>query len=262
VARRSVIRGNSAPNGGTSHLGDRITGGAIIDGGLAESCIIEDNYGGNCATTAGVCLRNNGWLINSLVRGNRVANGTTLSLAGGVLIESGGQMLNCTVTGNECTFPTSPNGVRLASGTITNCIVTANTEEPGKDFLCTASVTNVGYSCFPVAVPGAGNLAGDPLFADADGRLRLASPCRDTGRTIEDLAADIEGTARPFGSDFDIGCYEYSTSIPACDINVESARTSALPYTLMASAVVSSENPIQSYAWTLRSCPDHHEHYW
>ncbi|NLN00896.1 MAG: right-handed parallel beta-helix repeat-containing protein [Lentisphaerae bacterium] len=251
VARRSVIRGNSAPNGGTSHLGDRITGGAIIDGGLAESCIIEDNYGGNCATTAGVCLRNNGWLINSLVRGNRVANGTTLSLAGGVLIESGGQMLNCTVTGNECTFPTSPNGVRLASGTITNCIVTANTEEPGKDFLCTASVTNVGYSCFPVAVPGAGNLAGDPLFADADGRLRLASPCRDTGITIEDLAADIEGTARPFGSDFDIGCYEYSTSIPACDINVESARTSALPYTLMASAVVSSENPIQSYAWTL-----------
>lgn len=52
----------------------------------------------------------------------------------------------------------------------------------------------------------------DPQFVDAAGgdyRLRAESPARDAG-TAADVAQDLDGAARPFGPQPDLGAYEYS----------------------------------------------------
>jgi len=59
------------------------------------------------------------------------------------------------------------------------------------------------------------------LFADAaasDYHLSATSPAVDAGSPVGAPGADIEGHARPFGSNYDIGAYEFgSTSPPAPD---------------------------------------------
>ncbi len=70
---------------------------------------------------------------------------------------------------------------------------------------------NNGFSM----VPGTGNIAGDPLFADpvnGDFHLQTGSPCIDEGTSIGAPQVDFEGTSRPQGLGFDIGAYEYSVT--------------------------------------------------
>ena len=60
------------------------------------------------------------------------------------------------------------------------------------------------------------NLIGiDPKFANAaagDFRLQAGSPALDAGTTISEVTTDRNGVARPKGSAYDIGAYEYSVS--------------------------------------------------
>jgi hypothetical protein len=56
-----------------------------------------------------------------------------------------------------------------------------------------------------------GNIAGDPLFADAangDYHLKAGSPGEDTGQTLGQVLDDFTGTVRPVGSAYDIGALE------------------------------------------------------
>jgi len=71
---------------------------------------------------------------------------------------------------------------------------------------------------------GEGCIDADPLFADADGRLSLGSPCIDTGSnaalppdtadldgdgdTTEPIPLDLDGNARIFNGVVDMGAYE------------------------------------------------------
>lgn len=57
---------------------------------------------------------------------------------------------------------------------------------------------------------------GDPKLEYAAGnlfRLRLGSPLIDVGTTITNVATDYDGNARPLGSAYDIGPYEFDPSL-------------------------------------------------
>jgi len=56
-----------------------------------------------------------------------------------------------------------------------------------------------------------GNIAGDPLFADAangDYHLKAGSAGEDAGRALAVVLDDFAGTARPVGAAYDIGAFE------------------------------------------------------
>ena len=67
--------------------------------------------------------------------------------------------------------------------------------------------------------PGAvisNNLTSDPMFVNAsanDFRLQSTSPAIDAGVTLSAVPTDFNGIARPQGSRYDIGAYEYQVSI-------------------------------------------------
>jgi len=55
-------------------------------------------------------------------------------------------------------------------------------------------------------------ISADPLFVNAfaDFHLLVASPAIDAGATLSEVTTDYDGTARPQGSAYDIGAYEFS----------------------------------------------------
>ncbi|MHC4714144.1 MAG: right-handed parallel beta-helix repeat-containing protein, partial [Planctomycetota bacterium] len=63
------------------------------------------------------------------------------------------------------------------------------------------------------------------LFTDPasdDYTLKSTSPAKDAGTTRAEVTDDIVGTARPQGSAYDIGCYEYVEGIPDLVITTSS----------------------------------------
>src|SRR5205807_16718 len=91
---------------------------------------------------------------------------------------------------------------------IRNNIVYGNTTGDIHDFGSTGTVLS-------------NNLTTDPQFADAsanDFSLRVSSPAINAGVTVSIVTTDIKKVARPQGSAYDIGAYEYSqgtTPLPA-----------------------------------------------
>jgi hypothetical protein len=60
------------------------------------------------------------------------------------------------------------------------------------------------------------NLTTDPLFADSKNnnfRLKTGSPAIDKGVPVDGVTSDMAGLSRPQGSGYDIGAYEYETSV-------------------------------------------------
>jgi PKD repeat protein len=73
----------------------------------------------------------------------------------------------------------------------------------------------VSYCDIQGGYPGTGNFSHDPLFlnpAAGDFRIRSSSPLVDTGTTVDDPVLDIRDLARPQGTDYDIGIYEFLDS--------------------------------------------------
>ncbi|MHC4714982.1 MAG: choice-of-anchor Q domain-containing protein, partial [Planctomycetota bacterium] len=63
------------------------------------------------------------------------------------------------------------------------------------------------------------------LFTDPgndDYTLKSTSPAKDAGTTRSEVTDDIVGTARPQGSAYDMGCYEYVEGIPDLVITTSS----------------------------------------
>ncbi len=82
--------------------------------------------------------------------------------------------------------------------------------------LLNGSAADISYSNLPGGAAGQGNLATDPLFANAAAsnfRLQSTSPCRDSGTTYSPFPiSDLDGAPRTMGSAPDRGAYEFWTA--------------------------------------------------
>jgi hypothetical protein len=120
---------------------------------------------------------------------------------------------NCTFTGNTAIDGGGMFNDYYSSPTVTNCILWADSleeifDEPGSS--TTATYSNVqggtGQTWF-----GEGCIDADPLFADADGRLSLGSPCIDAGNDAAvppGVTTDLDGSPRIQGVCVDMGAFE------------------------------------------------------
>ncbi len=174
---RCTLIGNTSPLGGGACFGTlnrcRLSGNsANLGGGAYESSLNNCLLSTNSANLGGGCR--------------------------------GGLLNNCTVAGN--TASNYGGGAQL--GTFNNCIVYANTAPDGANYTNSA-FTN---SCTTPDPGGTGNIADDPLFADAaagDYRLQTNSPCLDAGdNAFVQGATDLDGNPRILNGVVDMGAYE------------------------------------------------------
>jgi len=140
---------------------------------------------------------------------------------------------NCTTSAtSNALIINQGSGFAAASGTPTvnvkNSIAMNCEYGLGTVAVATATVSSSTYNCIynnstenyrtSYASAGTGDISVDPLFVDPDnadftlqsktlGRAN-DSPCIDVGTSTGAPAADIEGTARPQGSEVDMGAYE------------------------------------------------------
>ena len=224
---------------------------AMQEGGsLVENCVISDNVRG-LKSAAGVYVNhNNAILRNCLVFGN-----TAQSEIGGVLLAKG-RVENCTIYGNSAVINgTTGTGLRQTGGTVVNSIVYGNPTSGGaSDVVKTSGTfeTNLVSKALDFFSSGDGNISGNPVFADAannDFSLLFGSPAIDAGQAIAAVTKDIAGTARPQGSAYDIGCYEY------VDDGSLAVAFPTTPYTFLddgsvtLAASVSGTPGGETYAW-------------
>ena len=203
---RSTIRGNTITLNRAFLVGDY--GG--FGGGIYDcKPVIEGN-----TITDNIALRSGGGidLCDSLIQNNIIANNS--SGVGGGVASCPGTLRNNTIAMNIA----AAGGGGLSDcreAVIVNCILWGNTAPtyPQFDQFTSSPI----YSCIQdYAGSGVGNIALNPRFWwPGDFRLRSYSPCIDAGMSIADLAADIEGNARPYDGNsdgdarFDMGAYEY-----------------------------------------------------
>jgi predicted outer membrane repeat protein len=182
---RVRFRGNTAPQGGGMYslLGEPTLINCLFSGNIAtgdeeetfDACVIEGRGGGYASI---------------------VGNST---------------FVNCTFVNNRAECNGLGGGVEGVFGSFTNCIFWDNLDSEGDGESAQIRGGNpiVNFSCVDGLtgdLGGAGNIGGDPLFADADGpddqpgtpdddlRLLAGSPCIDAG----------DNTAVPEGIDSDL----------------------------------------------------------
>jgi hypothetical protein len=213
----NVVTGNSAEDGG----------GLITCFGRVRNNIIAGNVAGQANTQwhGGGFFACAGIIENNLIAGNSAG-------CGGGLSHCNATIQNNTVVGNSATV----HGGGLAhcgtswavppGGAITNCISCGNTCTVGAQVHDSVAAT---YCCIQDWTGGgAGNIALDPRFVDADGpdndpntfedndyRLVLTSPCIDAGINEDwmNAAVDFDGKPRILlgatSLTVDMGAYEY-----------------------------------------------------
>ncbi len=241
VVSNCIVAGNTSRNNGggifgsygtvrdcriegnrVTYTGSAATGGGayVTTGVLMENCTILSNY---CGTDGGgVDLRHTAVMRNCLVAGNEGRNGGGVSLFSNT--GSKQRIESCTIVGNYAR--TASGGVHgaLAASTATNMIVYFN-QAAGAGQDIGGTHTNFAFSCSPGLANGInGNLSADPMFADGgsgfglghtlggDHRLRIGSPCIDTGANQPWMsgALDLYGMPRlqPAGGVVNMGAVE------------------------------------------------------
>lgn len=129
-----------------------------------------------------------------------------------------GTMIGCTLV-STAGAATTAMGANYCSPIVKNCVgygFTGNFDSSQfeLDASCTNNATDVGFLRSNVAQNGqTGVVSGDFEAAGSDYRLASGSTnLKDQGATTGN-AWDIANTARPQGSAYDIGCWEYVASV-------------------------------------------------
>lgn len=207
-----VISGNTATDsGGGMHGGTAIdcelsrntasvSGGGIC-GGTLERCVVSGNTAG--FMMGGGCMDTDA--RNCLIVDNSAA-GDFLGVGGGAFQ---GHFDHCTFVGN-----TAIAGGGVIGSTVKNSVFSGNTGFGGAG---DAHQSDVSWSLvadvYELTGSGEGNIAGDPLFADAAGgdyRLTASSPCVNAGEPgVEFPGTDLAGEARTKDGRTDMGAYEF-----------------------------------------------------
>jgi len=186
-----------------------------------EDCIISDNMAGN---NGGGIDANPADVINCLIYRNITDSG-----GGGIFAEMGSELQNCTIVSNTSDF--QGGGVKCMNEVdILNCIIYFNTAaSSGSNYRNYGSGIYYRSCCTTPALTGsfneAGNIVDNPEFVNlAGGDLHLIknSPCVDMGayKGWMTYGTDLDGYARIFNGNVDMGAYEYSPLSPFGGISV------------------------------------------
>ncbi len=135
---------------------------------------------------------------------------------------------NCTFSGNSAEerggglhifLPPAPcvrpQSVKYDWGCyISNCILWGDIP----DEIAFSGSATVTYSDVEGGWAGIGNIALDPKFADAEGRLSSGSPCIDAGNNDavrSGITTDLDGKPRIINGTVDMGAYEFGGTTPS-----------------------------------------------
>lgn len=196
-------------------------GNGIIDGGQYESCVFSNNHASVGAVVSG------GPFVNCLFRSNRTSSATLLG---------GGPFTNCTIVGNQ---NVGPGITRIATGTMTNCILWGNSSGLPQPY--SGAINYSTLQGWDGSLGGVGNTANDPQFVDAAGgdyRLLAASSAIDSGSNSAlpaGVFTDLELNGRFFDAPtadtgegsapmVDRGCYEFGAR-PFCYGNIDGSTS-------------------------------------
>ena len=206
--QQTIVDGNNAVR--CFDLGSTAT---IVDGFTITRGVAGDAGGIRCQDFGPALV------VNSIVVSNTAAHNAGMR---------GGTARNCLFYGNQgdfgsgglaygiainCTFSRNKSiegsYSGMNNGTAYNCIFYGNLQ------VTDAPAYSLYYSCAPNVTPGVnGNVAGPPLFVDADAndfRVLPNSPCIDAGSN--DYAQgthDLIGNPRIFDGRVDMGAFEYA----------------------------------------------------
>ena len=203
------------------------------------NCTFTDNtaslYGG------GMCNHAN----SSPTVTNCTFSGNTAKYGGGMRnwYNSSPAVTNCTFTGNTANYGGGMDNASV-SPTVTNCIFSGNTANQRGGGMCNAGSSSTVTNCILWADSpdeifdhdssttttysdvqggtgqfwfGEGCIDTDPMFADAEGRLSLGSPCIDAGNDAAvppGVTTDLDGNPRIQGVCVDMGAYEFQEPLP------------------------------------------------
>ncbi len=250
VASHCTIVGNTG-NAGGARLHQAMLQNSVI---ASNACVA--NYAGGIRQVGGVTR-------NCLVVNNTAAQAT----GGGLYVSDNGLVENVTVVGNHA-GSTGTDALIRSSGLrannsgdtslVRNVIVWGNTFMAGGQETRLAAASQIRYSC-QTNYAGSGNIAADPLFANAaahDYSLRPWSPCVNAGenRPWMDGAQDLAGNPRitPVGvAVVDMGALEYAAGLLAVEVAVAHA-TGPEPVEIIFDARASGNTNGIYYRWSFR----------
>ena len=217
---------NASGNGG---------GLSILEGSPTISeCIISKNIstfmGADSCVSGGGGIYCHGNLITTPTIINCIISKNIASAAGGGIHNGAYTAINCTFSENVSLsgygggiFHYSSSSDPKNEPNLTNCIFWKNYPNEIYSYSSSYSNPNVSFSNIQGGYPGEGNISQDPLFIDPASdnyTLDHNSPCIDAGTSGVAPKTDLNGTARPQISGYDMGAFEmpaYDPSKPTVD---------------------------------------------
>jgi len=210
----SEFTNNLASNSGGGGIFFYVMGGGSFTGTLTVDKTAFRYNQGPSANGGGL----NFYGGNQVTNTTRVTNSTfyrnTSSAGGGMVHQSGGfaEIINNTFSENSATLGASYYNASATASTIINCIFWGDTTLAGAPTDGIYGPVDVTYSDLEVPIAGTGNINSNPAFASTpDLPLSSSSAAIDAGTDTSGygVATDKGDTARPQGSAYDMGAWEF-----------------------------------------------------